>query len=262
MRRILVLVPFPMTPEELANRQAQSKAVKLSPDIEIDYRPVRAAPRTYTSQQDYVLADMSLLEAGRSAQEDGYGAVCIDTVSDSGVSALRSVLDIPVIGPGRTMYTTALMLGDRFSMLSMWQDWFGLYKKVLTEMNLMHKVASMRAIDVTPDNRNLLGGKEEKIFPLLLETATRCIEEDGADVICLGSTTMHQSAAYLAEHLPVPVINPGPLSYKTAEAMMSLDLAQSRKTYPAPKVDKRSMIHAMLDAAATEQAGKPVEKLD
>ena len=114
MRKILVLVPFPMTPEELANRQAQSKAVKLSPDIEIDYRPVRAAPRTYTSQQDYVLADMSLLEAGRSAQEDGYGAVCIDTVSDSGVSALRSVLDIPVIGPGRTMYTTALMLGRPF----------------------------------------------------------------------------------------------------------------------------------------------------
>jgi allantoin racemase len=147
-------------------------------------------------------------------------------------------------------------------MLSMWEDWFGLYKKVLTEMNLMHKVASMRAIDVTPDNRNLLGGKEEKIFPLLLDAAKRCIEEDGADVICLGSTTMHQSAAFLAENLPVPVINPGPLSYKTAEAMMSLDLSQSRKAYPTPKVDKRSMIHAMLDAAVAEQTGKAVEKLD
>ena len=31
------------------------------------------------------------------------------------------------------------------------------------------------------------------------------LEEDGADVICLGSTTMHQAAAYLAERLPVPV---------------------------------------------------------
>ena len=43
---------------------------------------------------------------------------------------------------------------------------------------------------------------------------------------------------------------------------MSLDLSQSRKTYPTPKVDKRSMIHAMLDAAATEQTDKAVEKLD
>ena len=229
MRKILVLVPFPMTAEELANRQAQSKAVKLSPDIEIDYRPVRAAPRTYTSQQDYVLADMSLLEAGRSAQEDGYGAVCIDTVSDSGVSALRSVLDIPVIGPGRTMYTTALMLGDRFSMLSMWEDWFGLYKKVLTEMNLMHKVASMRAIDVTPDNRNLLGGKEERDLP----APARCrqaMHRRGRRRRDLPGLDHHASVRRVpgSENLPVPVINPGPLSYKTAEAMMSLDLAQSR----------------------------------
>lgn len=262
MKKILVLVPFPMSADELANRQQQAKAVELAPDVELHYRPVKAAPRTYTSYQDYVLADMSLLEAGRSAQEDGFDAVCIDTVSDSGVSALRSVLDIPVIGPGRAMYAMAAMLGDKFSVIAMWKDWFGLYKKTLTEMNLMHKCASMRAIDVTPDNRNLLGGKEEKVFPLLVAAATKCIEEDGADVICLGSTTMHQSAQYLAENLPVPVINPGPLSYKMAEAAIALRLAQSRKAYPAPKVDKRDMLHVMLDAAAKAQAGKPVEKLD
>ncbi len=262
MRKILVLVPFPMTDEELANRQAQSKAVDLAPDIELHYRPVKAAPRTYTSQQDYVLADVVLLEAGRSAQEDGFDAVCIDTVSDSGVAALRSVLDIPVIGPGRTMYATAITLGEKFSMLAMWKDWFGLYTKVHKDMGLSHKCASMRAIDVTPDNRNLLGGKEEKIFPLLRDAAMKCIEEDGADVICLGSTTMHQSAEFLAKNLPVPVINPGPLSYKMAELAMTMRLSQSRTAYPRPKVDKRGMLHAMVDAAAVEQAGKPVEKLD
>lgn len=173
MPKILVVVPFPMTPDELANRQAQSAAVDLAPDTEIHYRPVKAAPRTYTSQQDYVLADISMLEAGRSAQEDGFDAVCIDTVSDSGVAALRAVLDIPVIGPGRAMYATAITLGDKFSMLAMWKEWFGLYKKVLTDMGLMHKCASMRAIDVTPDNRNLLGGKEDKIFPMLKDAAMR-----------------------------------------------------------------------------------------
>ena len=41
-----------------------------------------------------------MYEAGVTAQEDGYDAVCIDTMSDSGVNALRSMLDIPVIGPG------------------------------------------------------------------------------------------------------------------------------------------------------------------
>ena len=42
-----------------------------------------------------------MFEAGLSAEDDGYDAVCIDTMSDSGVNALRSVLDIPVIAPAK-----------------------------------------------------------------------------------------------------------------------------------------------------------------
>ena len=34
-------------------------------------------------------------------KNEGYSAVVIDTVSDSGLRALRSRLSIPVLGPGR-----------------------------------------------------------------------------------------------------------------------------------------------------------------
>lgn len=261
MPRILVLVPFPMSPSELANRQLQSNKVTLGPDTSVHYQPVKAAPRTYVSHADYALADVSLLEAGLSAQKDGFDAVCIDTVSDSGVSALRSVLDIPVVGPGRVMFSTALMLGERFSIIAMWKEWFGLYKKVLSEMNLTHKCASMRAIDVTPDNRNLLEGKKEETFPKLLDAAKQCIMEDGADVICLGSTTMHQAGEWLAEQLPVPVINPGPLSYKTAESLCALSLSHSQSAYPNPKIPKQSMLHSMLDAAKETKNNNSNDKL-
>ena len=57
----------------------------------------------------------------------------------------------------------------------------------------------MRSIDVVPDSINLLKGKEEQVFPLLLKAALRCVEEDGADVILLGSTTMHEAHAWLAD---------------------------------------------------------------
>ena len=262
MPRILVLVPFPMSPSELGNRRLQLTKVDLDPDTEVHYQPVKAAPRTYVSHADYALADVSLLEAGLNAQKDGFDGVCIDTVSDSGVAALRSLLDIPVVGPGRVMFSTALMLGERFSIIAMWKEWFGLYKKVLVEMNLTHKCASMRAIDVTPDNRNLLQDKEDETFPKLLETAKQCITQDGADVICLGSTTMHQAGEWLAEKLSVPVINPGPLSYKTAENLCALSLSHSRAAYPNPNIPKRPMVHAMLDAAVEITANHPNEQLD
>jgi allantoin racemase len=73
--------------------------------------------------------------------------------------------------------------------------------------------------------------------------------EDGADVICLGSTTMHQSHAHLAANLPVPVINPGPLTYKLAEALIGLRLSQSRTAFPRPSVPKLELVDAMLAGA-------------
>ena len=92
-----------------------------------------------------------------------------------------------------------------------------------------------------------MGGKEEEVFPLLLDCARACIDDDRAEVILLGSTTMHQAHGYLAERLPVPAINPGPLTYKLAEAV--LGLSHSRKAYPASPAPKHSVIHAMGNTA-------------
>jgi allantoin racemase len=126
-----------------------------------------------------------------------------------------------------------------------------LYKKGLREYGLESFCASIRSINTPPDVENLLGGKEEVVFPRLRDGALRCIEEDGADVICMGSTTMHQAVPYLQGELPVPVINPGPLTYKLAELALGLSLTHSRRAYPKPREPRLRLLGAMLDGAAT-----------
>ena len=248
-KRVLVVVPFAMSPENLALRQAQLQGIALSPELEFVFRPVKAGPVNYSSHHDFALAEVANFEAGCKAQEEGFAAVCIDTMSDSGVAALRSVLDIPVFGPGKVSMLAALMLGDRFSILTMASRWKPLYKKALDELGLHHKCASVRAIEVPPDNQALLSGKEDDVFPLLEAAGRRAIEEDGAEVLILGSTTMHQSHAWLAERLPVPIINPGPLSYKMAEAALGLGLSHSRIGYPRSPHPRLGMLEAMMAAA-------------
>jgi allantoin racemase len=251
MARVLVVVPFPMSGENRRAREAQLGAVQLGPGIEFHFRPVRAAPANYTSEHDSVLADVSVLDACKRAQDEGYDAVCIDTMSDSGLAAARSVLDIPVIGPGRASMLAALMLGERFSILIMWERWRHLYRKTLAELDLGRRCASIRSIGVQPDNQSLLAGKEEDVFPRLLDAARTCIERDGAEVILLGSTTMHQAHGYLAARLPVPVINPGPLTYKLAEAALALGLKHSRKAFPKPLAPRLDLIDAFFDGLKT-----------
>lgn len=247
--RVLVIVPFAMSAENLALRQSQLQSIDLSPDLQFEFRAVKAGPVNYASHHDFVLADAANFEAGCRAQDEGFSAVCIDTMSDSGVAALRSVLDIPVIGPGKVSMLTALMLGNRFSVLTMAKRWMPLYQKALDELGLHHKCASVRSIEVPPDNQALLSGKEDAVFPLLEDAARKAIEDDGADVLLLGSTTMHQAHAWLSARLPVPVINPGPLTYKMAEAALGLGLSHSRQAYPRPMHPRLDMLGAMLDAA-------------
>jgi Asp/Glu/hydantoin racemase len=257
MKKILVIVPFAMSADNLLLRQQQLAGLQFGPELVFDYRCVKAGPVNYSSHHDFVLADASIFEAGCRAQDEGYAAVCIDTMSDSGVAALRSVLDIPVFGPGKVSMLTALMLGDRFSILTMASRWKPLYKKALDELGLHHKCASVRAIEVPPDNQGLLSGKEDAVFPLLEAAARLAIEVDGAEVLILGSTTMHQAHAYLEARLPVPVINPGPLSYKMAEAALALGLRQSRLAYPKPMHPRLDMLEAMMAAAQQQVAGQP-----
>lgn len=250
MPRVLVIVPFPVDADNLARREAQLEAVRLDDDIAFTFRPVRIAPANYVSAQDSLLADLGILEAGLAAEEEGFDAVCIDTVSDSGMAALRSVLRIPVIGAGRHAMLAALMLGERFSILAMWDRWRPLYTKTLAELGLDAKCASIRSADLQPNNQSLLKGREEEVFPVLLQTAMRCVEEDRADVIVLGSTTMHEAHAFLAERLPVPILNPGPMSYRFAQAAIRLNLSPSGIAYPAPRSFSPGPVRAMGDAAA------------
>ena len=75
------------------------------------------------SYYDTMLMDMSVFEAGLKAEEEGFDAVCIDTVSDSGMYALRSKLNIPVVGPGQASFHIACCLGHKFSVITMWDEW-------------------------------------------------------------------------------------------------------------------------------------------
>ncbi|MGE4405510.1 aspartate/glutamate racemase family protein [Pseudomonas sp.] len=242
--RIKIIIPIPMDQAAAANRASQLPSHLILPGFYPEFVPVARGASLADSPYDVLLMDFSVVEAGLRAEEEGYDAVCIDTVSDSGLAALRSRLNIPVVAPGMSAFHMACMLGKKFSVITMWEPWFALYEKTLTEYQLWPRVASIRSIKTRPDLKELLGGKEEVVFAKLEAEARLAMEEDGADVIVLGSTTMHQSHAYLSERLPIPVINPGQVAYKLCELMLTLGLKPSRRAYPAPENSNDAAYHA------------------
>jgi allantoin racemase len=233
--RIKMIVPVPLPPDALAGFAAQLPPGLVRADVSVEFCGVRAGTTTLDSLFEATLADAFCLEAGMRAEEQGFSAVCLNSMSDSGLNALRSRLTIPVTGPGRASYHLAADLGKRFSIVTMWPQWRWIYTKLAEETGLSARLASVRDIGVRPDTQELLSGKEEFTFTALEAQCRRCIDEDGADVIILGSTTMHQSHRFLSERLEVPVLNPGLVAFKQCEMLLDLGLSHSKRAYPSPE---------------------------
>jgi allantoin racemase len=246
--RIKYIIPFPFDEVGIANRAAQLPDELRTPGVTYDFVPVRNSCKNADSPYELLILDAYVAEAGLSSETEGYDAVVMDTVSDSGLAALRSRLSIPVLGPGQTQQHVAAMLGKRFSILTMWRRWVSLYEKTMAEYGTRHYCASIRSIDVRPDQEQLLAGKEEVVFSRLEEAGRAAIEEDGADVLLIGSTTMHQSVAHLRAALGVPVINPGVLTLKLAELFVVLGLSHSKAAYMPPETVQDELFRALSSA--------------
>lgn len=246
--RIKVIIPFPMDADGVRNRAAQVGKDDLLPGTEVDFVPVKNSARTADSAYDTFLMEMFVFEEGIKSEAQGYDAVCIDTISDSALYPLRSRLTIPVVGPGELAWHLGTILGKRFSIVTLSKKWAPAYYDFVGKYGLRDKLASVRSIDKTPDLRNLLGGDPE-VFKSIERAARQAIEEDGAHVIVLGSTTMHEAYGYLKERLPCPVVNPGLWAVKLAELLVTLGVGHSKLAWPAPPEPVDEVVFTRLAGA-------------
>jgi allantoin racemase len=231
-----MILPVPMTQAALDLFRLQIPDSIRRPDIRLDFTGCRAGATWLDSDYESTLADAFVLEAGACAEDEGYDAVCSFSTSDSAVAALRSRLIIPVVGAAQAAFALAVQLGRRFSVITTWEPWRLDLIKVVARYGLSDRLASVRSLNVPPDTQELLNGKEEILFGELERISREAIQQDGADVIVIGSTTMYQAHEYLAGALPCPVVNPGPAAYKFCENVLDLKLSHSKLAYPAPRV--------------------------
>jgi allantoin racemase len=245
--RIKYLITTPAAAHS-AVRTEQLPPALLGPNVEVEFAHVRNATTVLDSYYEGYIFEMYIVEAGLRTEEEGFDALIMDTASDSGLYVLRSRLTIPVLGPGLVAYCVSMMLGKRFSIVTMWDRWVHLHEKNLDTYHLWEKCASIRDIGVRPDMKNLLSGREEEITERVVAESRRAIEEDGADVIILGSTTMHQTAPFVRRELSVPVINPGPVAVKITEALLSLGLTHSKVAFPSPEVLQDEKFFSLIGA--------------
>jgi allantoin racemase len=223
--RLKVVVPISgMTDGDLALRADALSPGLLRDTTRVDYRSLSDSSNSADCQYDSMLLDLFCAEEELRADAEGYDAVLVDSTTDSGIPGVRSHLRALSLGPGEACWALASVLGEHFTILSMERKWEHFFLKNLELLGRRDRLASIEDIGIAPDPVRLFEGKEGLMNQRLIEAGWRGVNDHRADVIVIGSTTMHQALAALAAALPVPVLSPGRVGVRTAEMLLDLGL--------------------------------------
>jgi allantoin racemase len=205
-------------------------------------------------------AAIGYLEAGYRAESQGYAAVFINTVGDYGLQRMRRALAIPAVGAGQAGMYLAASLADRFAIVTIWpRSMEFIYRGLLDNYGLADRCVAIQfgsedaalASLAAPDN--FVERMRRGEIDMLENLAAHCLaaRSAGAGAILLGCTCMSPIADLLAEHSPVPVVDPMTAGYRYTELIVGAGLMPAPLPAGAPAPGRDEVAAALRAISAT-----------
>ena len=189
-------------------------------------------PISIESYYDDYLAVPGLLEEIRK-DEDEFDAFINACWGDPGIKACREVTEKPVVGIGEGSMYVANMLGAKFSVATVLPRAKDAIEQTIRITGLESKCASVRCTDLSVVETE---EARDAAAEALLEASKLAIEEDGAEVICLGCAGMGKLDQVLEKELPVPIIDSTGAAAVLAEGLVQLGKSTSKiMTFKEPE---------------------------
>lgn len=154
----------------------------------------------------------------------------------------REIVDIPVVGAAKPSMLFACSLGHMFSVVTVLENVIPMIANSARVLGVGEKLASVRSIGIPV----LELQDKERVKSALHGEMLKAIREDWAHVLILGCTGMMGMARDLHEMLKedgydLPVIDPAAASITFLEALLGLEVRQSRVTYMKPLEKERKV---------------------
>lgn len=234
--KIKVIIPNSGMDRNTLDQREEMLSKYAWPGTKISVDCISGGPESIESAYDEVLACPYVVRQAIEAEKAGFDAIIVYCGSDPAVSAVREVVNIPVIGPGKTSKMVAFDLGYRFSVLTVLDDCIVRDRESVYEKGFSpERLASVRAIGIPVSN---VRDDMEESLRALCEAGKKCME-DGADCIVLSCLGMAGLGELMQKELGIPVLDPAPIAVQYAQMLVRLNLTQSRIAYPKPQEKSR-----------------------
>jgi allantoin racemase len=215
----------------------------LDPRFEFDIEVLAHGSESIECEYDSAMASPYIIEAAERAERDGFDGVVIYCFVDPAVKACKEMLGIPVVGAGEAGSLFGVLLGRRFSVLTVIKQTVALTREIVEGAVGPGQLASVRAVDIPVAE---LGSSADDLYGALLKCGREAVAEDGAEALVLGCTCMVGVAEKLQKEISatagafVPVVSPGAASLHLVQSLVLLNYRQSGVRFmPPPKKMRR-----------------------
>ncbi len=229
MRILVVNVNTTQSMTHSIGRTAQAVA---APGTEIvALTPLFGADSVEGNYESY-LAAIAVMETVRRYDQP-YDAVIQAGYGEHGREGLQELLEVPVVDITEAAASTAQFLGHKYSVVTTLDRAVPLIQDRLKLAGLDARCASVRASG--------LGVLELEADPdaaaeAIAAEAVRAVQEDHAEVICLGCGGMAELNERVAARTGVPIVDGVAAAVTIAESLVRMGLSTSKvRTYAPPR---------------------------
>jgi len=229
MRILIVNVNTTASITEAIARQAQAVA---APGTEIvGLTPYFGADSVEGNFESY-LAAIAVMDRVL-AYDQPYDAVIQAGYGEHGREGLQELLDVPVVDITEAGASTAMFLGHAYSVVTTLDRTVPLIKDRLKLAGLYQRCASVRASGLAVLE---LEEDPQRAVDAIVRQAERAVQDDKAEVICLGCGGMAGLDEQIRQRTGVPVVDGVTAAVTIAESLVRLGLSTSKvRTYAKPR---------------------------
>jgi len=248
--KISYLVPGPMGRNEAGEAELQRRKGLLeqyaAPGTVVGVDDVPTGPASIESMYEEYLSIPATVRRALELEQEGWDAIVLGCYGDPGLDAFRELMSIPIVGPGEATALVAASLGHRFSIITITESVIAFTERQIRNTGVGEKLASVRAVGIPVLE---LHEDRDRAIEATVEQGEMAIADDRADTLIVGCMSMGflGIAEAASEKLGVPVLNPGKVALKYAEAMVGAGLSHSRRAYMQPPKLASGKVASALD---------------
>jgi allantoin racemase len=210
--RVKIISPLKATEADLARRQRRYSE-HASFDTEVMVENLEGGPAALDTAGDILTSAAAIFRQGAATSSDTFDAILIDCVFDPAVEELQEATGLPTFGPTRVTLPLVPLVADCFSLIARSQRQCELLADLVEDYGYDDALCSLRALDISYEE-----AKQEAIFNrVMLDRLAQAVEQDKAQAVVFGSTTMALTGEMRAAAHDVPLFMPGMTALRVIE---------------------------------------------